>query len=638
MSFALALLLSVVLAVAPGTWFAFTLLDRSVSYAARLALAVALSPFVLGVQIVVLTWLGLSFYGAAMAALLNSFALLLLWSKRGAFVSREEMIAPALCFLLMAGGMVAFWVFIPDFRVYSWHNMMQAEAVYQAAQLPRPPEDMGLAGLPLGYNWFGHIQVAVIGRLADASPFFIYPVLNIITFFAMFALLLGAVNILRPGHASAAAFAVTAALLSTNLAGVLWTYVVGPAGIGDIRVVTLVQKFFHFDLMTNGEALFAGVLFLGLFLSRRFTWPVWLLIWLSIVAISFTYALLFPAALILVGCLLAAPTAVEWRDRGRIRIERHVWTAGAMVIVAVLLFVVQMKLLSLGGGGDRIRHASLGSALAAIRLWIKTYILWLPFLTVAAWHIWRKPDGYRAALLVAAMILAALAVVLKLPVETQYKFLVASLFCSLPLAVERALIGLSFLRRAAIPTAAAAAAGSFVLVAPYCVRELIPWHYLPQAVAIDDSRFEVTPRDRAALPWVRAIRDNVPSETVVVSPPTRVPLTVLTRRAELVARDPAGDQRPGYSMPSDVILAEVKSYPRRLLDERAALARAVYGEQNAVAPRPKEVTDELTALGRPVAIYFPEHGAYLAWLRANNAGREIYRGADGVVMLISPAT
>jgi hypothetical protein len=635
MTFAVAVLLSVLLAVAPGAWFAFVLLDRSVGYTARLALAVALSPFVLGLQIIVLTRLGLDFHGASLAALLNAFALPLLWSKRPALLPPAPVLAPAVCFLAMAGGMIALWILFPDFRIYSWHNMMQGEAVYQAALLPRAPEDMGLAGVPLGYNWFGHIQVAVIGRLADASPFVVFPILNVLAFFAMFALLLSAVNALRPGHANAAAFTVTTALLTTNLAGVVLTYVVGPTGISDIRVVTLVQKFFHFDLMTNGEALFAGMIFLGIAVTQGFTWPAWLLLWLCAVAISFTYALLFPSALVLAGCMLAAPVALHLWAHGELRTARHTWLAGVTLIAAVLLFFVQMKLLSLGGG-NRIHPASLGSATAAIVLWIKTYILWLPFLAAAAWRIWRRPEPYRAGLFASAAALAALGVAARMPVATQYKFLVASLFCSLPLVAEQALIWLEKLKSAATPIAAAVAAVAFGIMAPYCVRELVPWRHLPNAIAIDDRHFDITTADSAALRWTRAIRDLTPPETVMVTPPVLAPVTLLSRRAELIARDPPDVPRPGYSMSSDVILGDVKAYPRRILDERDGIARAIYGEGESVEA--KAVTEKLRALGRPVAVYFPGDGAYLAWLRESAVGREIYRGPDGVVIVIHPAT
>jgi len=152
----LAVLSSVLLAFKPGAWLAFTLAGSATPFSTRLGLALALSPFVVGVQMLALTALGVGFgVAAGVVIVLNAPAMRLIWRGRPRPLLAASSLAPAVGFAVLAAGIAVLWLIAPGLRIYSWHNMMQAEAVYQVIRLPRLPEEMGLAGVRLNYAWFG---------------------------------------------------------------------------------------------------------------------------------------------------------------------------------------------------------------------------------------------------------------------------------------------------------------------------------------------------------------------------------------------------------------------------------------------------------------------------------------------------
>jgi hypothetical protein len=336
-------LLSATLVVAPGTWVAFTLLDRRVEYPARLAIAIALSPFVLAAEVVLLTLAGLDFSAAAKVALLNVLALPLLAGR--AEPPTPRLLTPVAigCIALFAGVLILAWMAIPNYRTYSWHNMMQAAVVYEVVHLPKWPEELDLAGFGLNYGWFGHVQIAVIGLLADLSPMVVYCFVNLCMLFAFFVLLLAALVRLRPGDVDAAALAVTLAVLTTNLAGVLYSYVATSWGEG--RVSTLIVKFMSFDLMNVGEALFAGMVFLIVAMKDdEGSMRAWGVLVLCAIAIGFCYPLMFPPALVLAGIALLSQQVPVWLASRSLRLSREAVLAGAGLVAAGVLFVGYLKL------------------------------------------------------------------------------------------------------------------------------------------------------------------------------------------------------------------------------------------------------------------------------------------------------
>ena len=634
----LATLFSLVLAVAPGAWIAFTLLDRSVAFSIRFATAIALSPFVVGAQILALTALGLSFEIAAAATVLNAAAFVLMRPEGpiAPFVRSQlldkRFIAPVGCFLVMAAGLVALWTFAPNFRVYSWHHMMQAEAVYQVAQLPALPEEMGLAGVRMHYPWFGHIQIAGVARLADISPFLAFPVFNLAALLALFMLMLDAVLLMKPARLATAAFAATAVLLSTNLAGVLASYIMSFYSM-DLRLSTPVHKFLHFDLMTTGLALFMAVLALALIGISQFRWRRWIALLLCLAALAFIYPLLLPSALVVAGAALAVPHALGWLNGGRLWPTLEATLAGIALALPLAALAVNLALLSnvdtatpVALAGPAAIKQSLGAGLFAA-------IAWVPFLIPALFALWRTREPKRLTLVFAAAVSAALFVGTSMPATVNYKFLVAALLCLLPIVAEQLITWLERRPKLEVPIAAAAAAAVCLAIGPHIAREHVPWGLLNTAAPIAEQGFVIAPAEAERFAWMTAIRDRAPRNSIILHPLQSTPVEVFAQRPSYVLPDDDAAPRPGYTMTAQTILEEVKGYPHDLVTPREnTLATAYSNDPDA---NYNDVTVALLTLGRPVAVYLPLGAAYLEWLETNGPGAALYADDDAVVWLIT---
>ena len=633
------LLSSLALMLTPGAWIGF-LPGRSLAFLGffdRLAFSVALSPFILGLQIFLLTLVGLSFDIAAFVTLLNLGALFFVAksarSTPQALRPTREWIAPIACFVVIAGALIALWTLVPNFRVYSWHNMMQAEAAYQLTRLPVPPEEMGLAGVQMNYAWFGHIQITAIGRIADAAPFAVFPIANVTQLFALYALLTAAAARLKTVSSTMASLLTAAALLSSSLLPVLASYILGPTAIGDIRVATIAQKFMHFDMMSNGEALFAGIVLLGVVAAQKFTPYVWALLWVCLTAVGLTYPLLFPAGLALSLAFLAAPVLTAWAKRAPTPDLRAPLGALASLIVAALIFFWQLRAFASESAGAQLILADGPDMKDSIKTVLRAYALWTPPLLFAFWRIYKNPDPARIGLALGVIGLAFVGVATHLPIHSEYKFVVASLFCAAPLVVEQTALWLRGLGKAATPAAIGIAAGSFLIMAPFSAKTLVPHFHLVNAVPLNEQHFIVTPAQPGALAWTQAVRTQTPANTILVAPAIAAPVENLTQRARFLARDPSPtEQRPGYSMISRDILTQVKSHPADIVDAREQVLASVYEEEEPAAF--VTARDAIMALGRPVAFYFPQETPFSAWLATQSNVPEIYSGSDGSVVLL----
>lgn len=632
--FALALLLCALLAVAPGAWAAFRLTDAGTHFSTRIALAIVLSPLVAGVAIWILTAAGLPFFYAALVlTLISAPGLWFVWRDRPRKAPQRDWLISAACFALVAGALIALWIAIPGLRQYSWHNMMQIEAVYQAARLPMAPEEMGLAGIGLNYAWFGHIQVAAIGVLGDVSPLLIHPILNIITLLAFFLLALDAVRLLvGQDRVAIAAPLAMAALLSTNLAGVLLGYTGWLDGAGDIRLSTPIHKFMHFDLMSNGVALLMAAIVLALDGLASRTWGKRLLLLSCLAAVGLIYPLLFPAAFAVAGAAIAArPLCAWWQGQG-LRLTRY--DLIDITLLALPLAVWALYLRALSGGVAEVSSELVAPWQVRQRLFsgfLKGIGVWLPLLLMAAWRVWQTRDPQRLALLGAGAAMGVLYLVSILPAHVEYKFLVAALLCLLPLAVEQAIVWLDRLGKAASPTAIAIFVLIAAAIAPHIVSRHVPWRLVAEADPIGELGFALTPTE-PELAWMDAVRTRTPANTMLVHPLVLAPVEPFTQRAAYLAHDD-DIERPGYTMLARSILEYVKGYPEDLVARRARTLAGIY----AAAPGRTafaEIDAEFRGFRRPVALYLPRDNGYLDWLQARNDGRIIYEDDAAVVWLL----
>src|SRR5262249_47504203 len=146
-------------------------------------------------------------------------------------------------------------------------------------------------------------------------------------------------------------------------------------------------------------------------------------------------------------------------------------------------------------------------------------------------------------------------------------------------------------------------------------------------IPINEASFGIEPYEGAHLKWTIAIRDLTPTDTIMVSPPLPLPVSVFAQRASYVAIDGDRDRRAGYSISVSDLLIGANAYPPEIVARRDRIVRQAYAEDSV--PDFGELTKELTALHRPVALYLPHSNRYLAWLRKQQRGREIYQDAGG---------
>lgn len=634
-------ILSFSLIVAPGAWIAFTLLDARTPYVVRLALAVALAPVCLGLQIILATQLGLSFSQASLASLLNIAAFWLMRPRETLTEYGHPSVWPIVAVsAVFATGLGLMWLLAPEFRIYSWHNMMQLAIVYGITDFPKPLEEFDLAGFHVNYAYIGHIQIAAIGTIGDFSPLKIFPIVNLATLFATVTLLCHTVDRLRPGHMASSAVATAVAMLSTNLAGVIYyLYLHGmtnssqyfPTAV-DIRVVTLVQKYMHFDLMTVGQALFAGAIFLAVVWLQSPSRRAGAGLIVCLAAIALVYPLLFPSGLLLAGAAWVAPHVLSLVSGKRLRFTANDIWAVLGLAAAAAVFVAHLALLSSPGGESVARRASVAEIIFAVKTDFVSLIVWAPLMALAVFSVWRRRDAVGFCLLSSAAASIGLSLVIHLPFASQYKFLVAGMFLMLPLIAVCGLTLLAGLGRAAAPAGVVIALGVALIMAPFMARHLVPWDMLRLAAPTEEQGFDILPAPQANAAWMAIVRVRTPRDAILLHPPSRDPLSIWTRRASYLAQDVGNASRIGYTMPTIFILTAVKSLPGPAIKARATVMRAIYdGDPQADFAA---LFDQLAALGRPIAIYGRSDLPFLGWLRAAAKGHAIFTDAAGTVWLI----
>jgi len=157
-----------------------------------------------------------------------------------------------------------------------------------------------------------------------------------------------------------------AALLSPNLVGVVLHYLGALGGASDIRLSTPLHKFLHFDLMTNGLALFAGVMVLAMMAVDRRSTGIRAIQLSCMAALALIYPLLLPAALMVASAALIAPVVTEWQRGNGLRIYPTLLLDAAVLIIPILVGALYLRLLG-DGTASRARYhrRATGDAAAA---------------------------------------------------------------------------------------------------------------------------------------------------------------------------------------------------------------------------------------------------------------------------------
>jgi hypothetical protein len=267
-----------VLTILPGSWLAFGLPLDELSLKTRLALGVALSPAVLGIQFLIIRFSGVNFATAALILVAVNLAgiILLIRHLKPFNLPRfsRRLVFSVIVFLLLVGYLLLPWSEIPNYRRFSWHALMHTDIVYDLIRTQGFPEEPEIAGLTLSFSWMPHPYWSIIGEVSDWSPTSIYPISNLV--YLLVAFVLGYELALKGFnlHPSTAILSNGLIFLGTNTVGAIaWiitkNYHYNGFIFGDVRYTPLLSKYLGFETMPFAFALIIGLTLVCLVSMRR---------------------------------------------------------------------------------------------------------------------------------------------------------------------------------------------------------------------------------------------------------------------------------------------------------------------------------------------------------------------------------
>ena len=617
------------------------------SLSARLALCVALSPFVVALQAVVLSALGVSLtalcWGLVFFNLIPAFFVVRELRGRSPRIGLTQdavlgLLAGAIPFVWL----LVSWGSIDNLRAFGWHNLLHVDIVYQLAQRGLHPEEPELAGLPLAYSWFGHAYWLVTGVASNQPPTRIFPLQNLALLASAMVLIFGAARRLgvRPAFAVlAAVVAVFGNHLGRELAEFssishesLWPLV------GEKRLSSPLVKFRSLNLMPASFAIHAGLLFLwsGRGAVARYQFAA--LHGLFLCASALFYPVGFPAAL----CFSATVVCLQmlWpqplsEGRGQ-ALALAGWTAAGAGIAALSLGLwvgaTQMgatasvaSLRPLDEIGQRLVHLTTAVG---------------PFLLLAlpglGWGF-RKRDVFAVALGLSSLLMLAVYAVFEVR-YVEYKYV---LYARLGLGL---LIGLGldrlFSNRAQDSRSRPAFAwvrspwavtGALLLVFSALSFNRIGSDSVPpsllSAPSMDESAFQIRPaKGSSHAGWTRAIREQTPVDTIVIAD---LPFHVgpFTARSLYYPSETLPRVSAGYAISAQLNLVRMRGYEEAVFDERGRVREAIFGTSSKIPHR--VVLRTLENLERPIAIHsLGEASEFLLWCRRLGHGRLLFEDGD----------
>lgn len=633
---------AIALTILPGSWIMYGLPISGIAPVARLAMAIALSPSVIGLQLLILEGLGAPFAISANALVFLNLPCVLLLVRRlraekvNGNLKSWLLFAPSL--LMITAIPVLLWSLIPGLRTYEWETLLHTDVVYTIARDGVYVEETNLAGLNLAYGWIGHSYWSLIGWLGDWAPTTIYPFTNVLWIMATFVL---GYELGKSGlgfHPTTALLGVTLLFLGTNVVGVVLLIMTGYSEwwaryFGDMRYSPFLSKFYGFDTMLWGMALLIGLaLVYTLALRRRMAFLNSLTV-ILLVSLGLTYPVLFPAGLVLAGCFMLLVIA-------RLTEDLPEYTGGEIARLGfAILFSVIVAGLYIGlTTADRDAGIFSISGIQDIRFKTIRFLGAMgPLMLMAALPLIdfvRRRHEPALLLVLSAMALSAVYIIIDLT-QLEYKYVLA------------ATVGLAFLAAAAldrlfwqrpglgavIMTTVTAGLVAINLLLVFQSRAHIPGN-LTQGAPLDEGSFWIglSPSEPDSA-WTSAIREKTPENTVVIAQRPGMKLSVLVGRSMYIPSDLEGGYVPGYNLNQRFYLLKQRGYPKDIYERRLKVVETLYTseyEEEII-----EALQDLKELRRPVAICFPRRDSYsLRWMQSQSAGRVLFSDSQYIVWFI----
>lgn len=624
----------------PGTWLTFGLRVPGMPFWSRFWVGAALAPLVVIVPFYLLIGIGVPFRWTTMAIVVLSLSGLVPMVRRRMPIplpSRRDVIVIGLVTLPVAI-LLAVNYFPLQFAAFTGHAWLHTDVVYQLANGNLRPEEPDLAGIRLSYPWLAYVHHAMQSWVLGSAPTANYGWINAgrllvtVGIVWMIAARLG-------GGIHAKLWTAVLLLFGVNFVGYLLPAVLPERVVedypiwGDWRYTPWIRKFYFFNSMDTALAMFAAMVLLAVedVVGDRSA-DRQLLAALLAVAIGITYPLLFPAALAATGGV-AIVHLIGLRLDGRAALGK---LTGPALVAAVSTVATVLALA--WTTADRGPAPTLGaSELYAIKLkTAESVVVLAPLLLGTLGAVWlrRREDVIGLAVPIIAAIGSVMlhATFNILHYRNEYKYITTAAMALAPLAGIAAGTIVTRAGRLA-PTLTVLAA--LILIAPGFHRRY-RWDGTPlREPRLDARDFDLRLADGERLAGaLDAIRRKTPTDAVVVAGDHGLHLPTLVRRAQYV---PFADVTyPGINVTADGLLADVRGYPRSLIDARRLALHRLLAAGSSDAER-EAALGEILALGRPVAMLLDESSAAgtVRWLAVTLRATPIYRGPGVSVWLVA---
>lgn len=597
--------------------------------------AFILSPAVLAAELAVAALAGIPFALFVPAAVVTNAvgAAVLAWLRpaRIALDVPVEWILPAVFIMAPVAAVLAM---DPFRRSYGWHNMMQMAAILEIYALPRPPEEIQLAGFRLSYAWLGWAQVAAIARLTATSPTLVFVPLNLAQLLALVYFVCEAAVVYCGVRQAMIGLASTFALLCAGLFNTLARFVIWSfTAHGELKISPFDSKFLNMDLMCPALSALALMCYALARATRARDLPALWLLCISACTASLLYPLFLPSCLVVLGGFglfaLVAPFVPSWtmpRYRPAELVAYGVAAAASLAIPEAYIWFLGRETteavawLNLPRAPRQVVH------LGEVFCFIDAFLVWI---AVAAW---RARDGAALLVVVIAVALQIPFVIITMQWTVEYKFLFAALLVAAPLVGAR-LTAWSrhdhWRRTAIVMMFAIATVGNALALMSW------RWHDPKEyagAKLLDEATAEPHPIAGWSDSWQRAIRDETPADAVLLTGPSDQPDAVFVVRA-LYACASDDKDRYGHSMTCGGELQGAKRYSIAELTRReAVLDRALAADLTAADAA--GLMQELASLGRPVVLHAQPHSAFGTWLESKGFAKSIFASEIDKVWLI----
>lgn len=627
----------------PGAWISFGIRLQGLSFWPRLFTGLMMSPLVVLVQFIVFRTLGMSFEKVSFVLILiNLPAFYLIIRRSGeAILGNRRNVLIGLLAVLLSLGSLAPQILRPQWRMYLAQTWLYADAAYGITRGFLIPEDAQFAGERLAYPVPEELVYrAVLAYVLDSPPATSYIWANLVWLIAVCGFAVGLVKELGGGFVAQ----LTAApwlLFGINPLGFIVQEIL-PASLaeppyrisGDPRFTSWLLKYTELNTMPVVLGMFIAMTYLLVrFRSSEHSWDFQVLLALLLSCIGMLYPILFPPACALIG----AAAVVDWldkRERGEKYSRRIIWG-----LAIVLLFAATLTLGHLGYlvQGRRMAGGAIhpSSFLGFVRKTFELLIALAPLL-IGLLMVWRHccQNRRREArfLLLGSLASAVLYPVFFMPYySNEYKYVFTAAICLAPfgaLAMDRVTEKLS--KFACVSVIGVTLA---VLVIPYVWRMN---HWVgPNKVhfAIDSRGFYLRLDSRERLAGVcDAIRTQTPLNSLLVVARPDLHFPAVTNRTLYVAPE-QGFSFDGVNQRPDVLLVEIRGYPRVELDNRRLIVSQLFnGDQEERAASFSRILE----MKRPIAILLqPEDDALLSWLKGASRGTAVYQ-QDGITLWLVP--